>query len=257
MIDILRRARSLLALVLTLATFPVGMVPFYLVVVPLAWLRPAWQDRLITAFMRGMSSAILLALSVGGARFRRRGELPTSEPILIVANHQSLTDICQIVLLSRPFVPAFVTRDRYRRFVPLVSACVRMIGSPIVDPVGDARGAVHAIRRGARSLRHGLLIFAEGHRTRDGELRPFKTAGLRAALEERRMPVYLVVSDGFWRARRLVDFVFQAHLMNGESRVIGPIEPPAEGGDLDGFVAALRERAASELAAMRGERPAH
>lgn len=256
MIDILRRARSLLALLLTLATFPIGTVPFYLVVVPLAWLRPAWRAGLVTAFMRGMSASILFALGLGGARFRRRGELPTSEPILIVANHQSLTDICQVVLLSRPFVPAFVTRDRYRRFIPLVSPCVRMIDCPIVDPVGDARGAVHAVRRGARSLRHGLLIFPEGHRTRDGELRPFKTAGLRAALDERRMPVYLVVSDGFWRARRLVDFVFQVHLMNGESRVVGPIEPPDDAAELDGFVRSLRERVAAELAAMRVERSA-
>lgn len=251
MIALWRRARSLLALLLTLATFPIGTLPFYLVVAPLAWLRPAWRPALITAFMRGMSASILAMLELGGARFRRRGSLPTGEPILIVANHQSLTDICQVVLLAGPFVPAFVTRKRYQRFVPLVSPCVRMIGSPIVDPVGDARGAVRAVRRGARELQHGLLIFPEGHRTRDGELRPFKSAGLRAALEERRMPVYLVVSDGFWRARRLVDFVFQVPLMNGESRVVGPIEPPADDAALEGFVASLRERMSQELLAMR------
>lgn len=251
MMELLSRARSLLALLLTLATFPIGTVPFYLVVVPLAWLRPAWRPALITAFMRGMSASILAMLSVGGARFRRRGALPTDGPILIVANHQSLTDICQVVLLARPFVPAFVTRSRYHRFIPLVSPCVRMIGSPIVDPAGNPRGAVDAVRRGARALQHGLLIFPEGHRTRNGELRPFKTAGLRAALEERRMPVYLVVSDGFWRARRLVDLVFQVHLMNGESRVVGPIVAPEDDAGLEAFVASLRERVAAELDGLR------
>jgi 1-acyl-sn-glycerol-3-phosphate acyltransferase len=249
--ELLRRARSLLALFLTLATFPIGVVPFYLLVVPLAWLRPAWRPALVTAFMRGMSASILGALSVGGASFRRRGQVPTRGPVLIVANHQSLTDICQVVLLSGPFVPAFVTRRRYQRWIPLVSPCVRMAGCPIVDPVSDARGAVRAVRRGARELKHGLLIFAEGHRSRDGELRPFKTAGLRAALEERRMPVWLVVSDGFWRARRLVDFVFQVHRLNGESRVIGPLEPPAGEAELDDFVASLQGRVAEELAGMR------
>jgi len=252
LVELLRRARSLLALLLTLATFPIGVVPFYLVVVPLAWLRPAWQPALIAAFMRGMSGSILAMLSVGGARFRRRGQLPTTAPILVVANHQSLTDICQVTLMSRPFVPAFVTRRRYQRWIPLVSPCVRMIGSPIVDPVGDARGSVRAIRRGAARLEHGLLIFPEGHRSRDGALGPFKAAGLRAALEERRMPVYLVVSDGFWRARRLADFALQVHRMNGESRVIGPLQPPSEDEALGDFVASLRERVAEELAAMRG-----
>jgi 1-acyl-sn-glycerol-3-phosphate acyltransferase len=249
--EVLRKTRSALSLLVSLASFPVGFLPFYLIVVPLAWLRPAWKPALISAFMKGMSTALLGGLSLGGARFRRRGVIPTGEPVLVVANHQSLTDICQATLMSRPYVPGFVTRRRYQRWIPLVSPCVRMIGSPIVDPVGDARGSVAAVRRGARSLAHGLLIFPEGHRSEDGELRPFKSAGLRAALEERRMPVYLVVNDGFWRARRLVDFVFQAHLMNGESRVVGPLQPPEDDADLEPFVRTLRERVAEELAEMR------
>ena len=105
------------------------------------------------------------------------GRVPTAEPVLIVANHQSLTDILQITLMSTPGVPAFVARRRYERFVPLVSASVRMLGCPIVDPKRDPEGSVEAIRRGARELPHGLIIFPEGHRSRDGEVLPFRAAG--------------------------------------------------------------------------------
>ncbi len=247
MIELARRVRSVFGLSLALSTFPLGLLPFYLFFAPLSWLRPAWQPRLTTIFMKGMSACILAGLSVGGARFRREGILPTWEPMLIVGNHQSLVDILTATLMAQPYVPAFVTRSRYERYIPIVSPCVRLLGCPIVDPLRDRGGAVHAIRRGARDLGRGLLIFPEGHRSLDGNLRPFNRAGIRAALEERPMPVYLLVTDGLWRARRLVDFVFRVHLLDGETRVIGPLTPPEGADELQAFVSSLGGRIAQEL----------
>ena len=126
MIEALRRARSLFAMLLTLTTFPIGMVPFYLFFAPLGWLLPGRRTRLVSIFMKGMSLAFLTTLSLGGARFRREGELPTGEAMLVVGNHQSLLDICTATLLGRPYAPAFVTRARYERFIPLVSPCIRI-----------------------------------------------------------------------------------------------------------------------------------
>jgi len=85
----------------------------------------------------------------------------------------------------------------------------------MVDPRNDPQGAIEAIRRGVRELTHGLLIFPEGHRSRTGEVGRFRTAGLEAMLRERRLPVYVVVNDGMWRARRFTDAIFRAHLMDG------------------------------------------
>ena len=253
MIELARRARSLLGLLLALATFPLGFLPFYLFFAPLSWLRPAWRPRLIAVFMKGMSAGMLAGLRVGGARFRREGRLPTRESTLIVGNHQSLIDICTATLLAQPYAPAFVTRARYARYIPLVSPCVRMADCPIVDPTKSRSGAVEAIRRGARELERGMLIFPEGHRTLDGLVRPFKIGGVLAALEERRMPVYLLVNDGLWRARRLIDFVFRVHLLRGQARVIGPLMPPERRGELEPFVDSLRKRLVEELAKMRSE----
>ncbi len=253
MIELARRARSVLGLLLALATLPAGLLPFYLFFAPLAWLRPAWRPRLISVFMKGVSAGMLAGLRVGGARFRREGQLPTREPMLIVGNHQSLVDICTATLMGQPYAPAFVTRSRYARYIPLISPCVRMIGCPIVNPHRDRGGAVDAIRRGARDLKRGMLIFPEGHRSLDGIVRPFKRAGVRAALLERRMPVYLLVTDGFWRARRLVDFIFRVHLLAGNTRVIGPLMPPGSGEDIEPFVISLEERVVEELDKMRSE----
>jgi len=165
----------------------------------------------------------------------------------VVANHQSLLDICQATLLAQPRVPAFVARRRYAHFVPLVSQCIRLLGSPIVDPKGDPAGSVEAVRRGARELPHGILIFPEGHRSLDGAIRPFHSAGLKTILGARRTPVYLVLNEGVWRVRRLADLLFRVHLIDAYSEVLGPFEPPQDPAEQPAFVRNLRDTLVARL----------
>jgi 1-acyl-sn-glycerol-3-phosphate acyltransferase len=236
-VTFLLAARSSLAVLLTLASMAVVGFPWlYLVVVPAAALRPERRRALVSWYMKGMTRMIFATLSLGGARFRIEGRLPTSDGILIVMNHQSLVDILVATSMADPYVPAFVPRLRYARFVPLVSRCIRLLECPIVDPKRDARGAVLTIRQAALRERYGLLLFPEGHRSRDGALRPFKTAGIQAILEARRLPVYLVVGDGLWRSRRLVDFMLHLHGVRCDVEVLGPFEPPASAAELPAAV---------------------
>jgi 1-acyl-sn-glycerol-3-phosphate acyltransferase len=247
MLSVLRGGRSLLSVLLVGVYFLLMSPVLRLVVIPCVWVFPRQRFRLVSLFMKAMSAGILALLRLGGARARRVGHLPTAKPVLIVANHQSLTDILQITLLSTPRVPAFVTRRRYERFVPLVSACIRMLGCPIVDPRRDPEGSLAEVRRGARELPHGILIFPEGHRSRDGKVLPFRPAGMLAVLEERRTPVYLVLNDGAWRVARLTDLLFRVHLIDAYSEVLGPFEPPQDPAEQPAFVRELRDRLVARL----------
>ena len=251
MLSVIRGARSLVAVLLVGLWFLLNSPVLRLVVLPGAWLLPRARFWFVSWFMKQMCVGIFGLLRLGGAHVRRAGTLPTSEPVLVVANHQALLDICQITLLARPRVPAFVTRRRYSRFVPLVSACIRLLGSPIVDPKRDPQGSVEEIRRGVRQLPHGLVIFAEGHRSHDGEIRPFRPAGLQTILTERRLPVYLVLNEGVWRVRRLADLLFRVHLIDAYSEVLGPFEPPADEAELPRFIDGLRRTLVDRLAAVR------
>jgi len=245
--------RSLLALVLVGIWFAIPGSPWLrLYVVPMAWLHPDRRVRLASTYMKAICHGILgLFELVGGARFTRVGRLPTQSPILILMNHQSLLDICTVAVMASGDVPAFVTRARYSRFVPLVSTTARLLDSPFVEPRRDPRAALRSIETTAREQERSLLIFPEGHRSSDGQPRPFKPGGVQAALRGRRMPVYLVVTDGFWAGRRLLDFIFNVHRLRGLSEVYGPFEPPADDADVPAFVQQMHGRVAERLAELR------
>jgi 1-acyl-sn-glycerol-3-phosphate acyltransferase len=250
---LVRGIRSLTSVLLVGLLFVLGSVVLRLLVLPGAWLFPSQRFRLVSLFMKGICHGISGLLTLGGARIRRVGTVPTASPVLVVANHQSLLDIVQITLLSRPGVPAFVTRTRYGRFIPLVSACVRLLGGPLIDPRGDPRGAVRAIRAAASGLPHGMIIFPEGHRTPDGSILPFRTSGIEAALGEKRTPVHLVLNDGVWRVRRFADLLFRVHLIDAVASASGPYEPPDDPAQLPAFVQELRGTLVAQLDRRREE----
>ncbi len=247
----LRSLRSFAAILAVGLLFMLGSLVLRLYVVPVAFFSPKRRFTLISRYMKWMARNIFRLLERGGARIRRSGRLPTESPILIVANHQSLLDILQVALLGDPFVPAFVTRRRYGRFVPLVSTSVRMLGSPLIDPRKNPLRALEIMRKTVRELPHGILIFPEGHRTRDGEVRPFRSAGLQVLLADRPTPVYLVVNEGSWKVRRLADTLFNLPLVDARSEVLGPFEPPPDPKEIPAFVERLRQAIVTRLREMR------
>jgi 1-acyl-sn-glycerol-3-phosphate acyltransferase len=251
----LRAVRSFVSMLLVGAYFALGSIVLRLGVIPATRLWPGRRYAITSPYFKAMARGIFALLTLGGARFRRKGVLPTATPIAVVANHQALTDILQASLLGRPFAPAFVSRTRYARFVPLVSATIRLLGCPLVDPKRSPRGALDAIREGARQLRHGLLIFPEGHRSVDGTVRPFRQPGLQALLEAKRVPVYLVVNEGAWRVRTFLDLLYRVHLLDAYSEVLGPLEIPEDAGEIPAFIARCREVIVGRLAELRGGGP--
>jgi 1-acyl-sn-glycerol-3-phosphate acyltransferase len=248
--SVLAKTRSALAVVGLMAWMALGGLYQRLIVYPIVHLWPGRRVATTSRYFRGMSHGILGLVRLGGGALRRTGRVPTASPVLILMNHQSLLDIPTAGLMSAPLVPLFVTRKRYHYGMPAVSPCLRLMGCPVVDP-SDRKGALKVMRDAARGLERGLLVFPEGHRTRDGEVGPWKTAGILTVLRERRLPVYLMVTDGFWTARRFVDFVFGVSTIRGETVVLGPFEPPAADDALPAFVDALREKTIARLAQMR------
>jgi hypothetical protein len=66
------------------------------------------------------------------------------------------------------------------------------------------------------------------------------------------MPVYLVLNEGVWRVRRFSDLLFRVHLIDAQSEVIGPFEPPAGAALLPEFIDGLRATLVARLGEIRG-----
>jgi 1-acyl-sn-glycerol-3-phosphate acyltransferase len=249
----LRGLRSLLALLGIFLLFAVAGLVQRLVIGPLLWLRPQRRVAIMSSFMRPIAGLVLAFVRAGGGEMTRTGFVPTSGPALILMNHQSLLDIPTAVRICEPYTPAFVTRRRYGRLIPMVSRMLALRGCPLVDPEGSPKRAIAVLKRAALEEDHGLLIFPEGHRSRDGEIGAFNTAGARVILRGRRMPVYLVVTDGVFVGRELWDFVRNMHRIRGRTRVLGPFLAPEAEGELEDFVEEMRKTMVDHLAGMRGD----
>jgi len=249
----LRGLRGILCLAGLLVLFLAGDVILRLVLFPLGWLFESKRIPIISSYMRLMGGTVLWLVRVGGGRFELTGRVPTDHPVLILMNHQSLLDIPIAAVVSSPRCPAYVTRRRYSRFVPMVSPMLAMRRCPIVDPDLDPRGAISALKAAAQREENGLLIFPEGHRSRDGQVGPFNSAGVRVILREKRMPVYLIANDGCFVGRRLSDFIFNMHRIRGRTRVLGPFEAPEKDGELEPFVGFLRNRLVDQVEGLRAD----
>jgi 1-acyl-sn-glycerol-3-phosphate acyltransferase len=247
MIRALLGAVSLLGVLLAIGLVWVPAVVF--LVVPSAFVSRARRLRWVTLWAYGVCWTVLGLLWMGGARYVRRGWVRTDEPGVIVMNHQSLLDIPTAVVMTGPIVPAFIARERYAK-VPGVSTGIWLADCPVVSK-HDREAGLRAIREAVLHDRM-VLIYPEGHRTCDGDVQPFRTAGLLALLEQRRVPVWLIATDGFCAGRRLIDFVLNVGNIRGRTEVVGRYDPPADAAELPAFVAFLEEELRGRVRALRG-----
>ena len=67
------------------------------------------------------------------------------------------------------------------------------------------------------------------------------------------MPVQMAVTDGGWKTRRLVDFLFNVPLLQVRTEVLGVVSPPAAEQDVPAFMQEVRARIQEHLARMRAD----
>ncbi|MGN6151346.1 MAG: lysophospholipid acyltransferase family protein, partial [Lysobacteraceae bacterium] len=123
-------------------------------------------------------------LGGAGARLATEGAdaIDWSKPYVLVANHQSVIDICAL-FRAVPVPLRFVLKAEMGR-VPFLGRYARAWGLLFVDRRDRAAGA-HLVDGGAALLRGGatLCVFPEGTRSRDGRIAAFKGGAFQTAIE--------------------------------------------------------------------------
>jgi 1-acyl-sn-glycerol-3-phosphate acyltransferase len=198
---------------------------------------------------------IILVLSrlTAGVRVSVSGSIP-DEPVVAIMNHQSIMDIPVAVTLFGRFSPLFPTRDRYKWKIPFISPTLRMGRFPFItqrhesvqQDLATLEDAAARVARGDNSL----IIYAEGHRTRDGQIGRFMRQGPRIILTQSTRPVYTIVADGLWGARTFTDALAALGNSRIHVKVTGPFDPPTPE-NADAFLDQLRQSMIATLAELR------
>lgn len=220
------------------------------------WLRPSARIPVLGRWIQLMADFVLGTLRlVGGAEIKSPPRIvPTGPGVLVVMNHQSLLDIPLVTQTVDGGYPRIVTRERYRRFIPLISHMVRLYQYPVVDPKAKAREVrktLDSLAATAADSDVPIAVFPEGTRTKDGEIGRFRTRGLARILGARPWQVHVFVVDGYWKVAKFEHFAGGMHSIDGKIDYLGVLEWTDPTADSGPFIASLREMLVDGLARMR------
>lgn len=147
--------------------------------------------------MRNWSRLILRAngvhVTVEGAE-----QLDPAHSYVFIANHTSMVDIW-VLLVAVPISFRFVAKEELSR-VPILGKAMDSAGNIFIDR-GNLTSAFAAYDEAAARIRQGMsaMVFAEGTRSRDGRLLPFKKGPFILAIQAGVPAVPVVIEGAFER----------------------------------------------------------
>ena len=115
---------------------------------------------------------------------------------IYMSNHQSNFDI-PVALAYLPFQFKWVAKAELFK-IPIFGYAMHRIGHINIDR-SNRRAAYKSLKKAAKNIREGVsvLIYPEGTRSKDGNIRPFKTGGFVLAVESG-VPIVPVIIHGTW-----------------------------------------------------------
>jgi 1-acyl-sn-glycerol-3-phosphate acyltransferase len=226
------------------------------VVIIIIKIRPASRENILGGWLRHLGRAVERITSrIGGATIHVRSRVPAKPGVLVLANHQSLMDIPFVVNSFKDGYPWFIVRDRYSKGVPLVSHMIRIYGHPTVTPGRRDGEQFDRLKTMARESPRPLVIFPEGSRSRDGEIKPLRRGGLRVILGARKWTVYVIVIDGLWQCPSIGGFIRNVASVRARAESAGPFYFDPERDDMGSFISVIERRMHDKLEEMRGLKP--
>lgn len=146
-----------------------------------------------TFFLCRIWSRIILFVSGVRVRITGKNRIKPGQSYVIISNHQSLFDIPALMQLGAQF--RWVIKKELRK-IPLFGFALYTARHIFIDR-SNREAAIRSIQEGVKRLPKGVgvLFFAEGTRSPDGKIHPFKKGGFALAVRGR-LPVLPVTVIG-------------------------------------------------------------
>ena len=133
--------------------------------------------------------------------------IPTGQPVIFVANHQSSFDIPPMIYFLRRFHGKFISKiELAKARIPSISFNLLHGGAANIDRK-DAKQSIGEILKLANNMRTknwSAFIFPEGTRTRTGKMKAFSVGGIATLLKKN--PNALVVPIAITGSYRMVAY---------------------------------------------------
>jgi 1-acyl-sn-glycerol-3-phosphate acyltransferase len=222
-------------------------VPFMVLKLTTLWDREKITRQLIWIYAR-----LALVLMAPFVRFRKKGlkRNAIKPPCILVANHLSFFDLFSLALL--PFGDVSITVRNWPFKMFWYAPFMHLAGYVNVENAPwqtISESAARILSKGG-----GILIFPEGHRSRNGQLRRFYSGAFRLAVETgvKIVPLCITGTNELWPPGRW--WLKPARV---EVRALEPVEPadfkgPKAYRAMRGIVRAQMENTLKEMAAEYG-----
>lgn len=150
-----------------------------------------------------MCTSIVSLLKMVGVQFniQKNSTMTPRKPYIIIANHQSLFDVPILYTVFDPFIPKFIAKKELTNWIPGISINLRRGNNAIIDRSNPKQAVAEITRIGKFIDQNGfsIVIFPEGTRARDGNLKSFYPIGIAALLKAvPQADVVPVVLEGSW-----------------------------------------------------------
>ena len=164
-------------------------------------------------------------------QFNNPQDLPTNRPIIFVSNHQSMYDIPPLIYYLRKHHAKFISKIELTKGIPSISFNLKHGGGANIDR-NDRKQAIAEISKLAEKMsanNWSTVIFPEGTRAKNGQLKPFAIGGVATLLKQ--VPNALLVPVAIhnsWQMSRYGMFP-----LNSFTKMTWTVLPPIEPKDKD------------------------
>ncbi len=169
-----------------------------------------------------------LLLTFNWVRLKNDKIIPTDRPILLISNHQSTFDIPGLIYYFRKHHGKFVSKiELLKARIPSISFNLRHGGAANIDRKNSeqSKREIKKLADNMAEKNWSAFIFPEGTRTKDGQMKPFKTGGVETFIQlvPNLLIVPVAISGSYALARKGAFPLLPFHCITWE--VLTPIEP--------------------------------